>query len=444
MRTFNIFQFLTFVFFLSLSSCSNDLKDVMYVSAYEKVLYLNSYGEKNIDLYKVSETTEISISVIKTGNNPQATATAEVRILTQSELDYFNSQSGTNYAIMPTSTYQLENAVLNFESADRYFFSKLIFKTAAIEDFLNQTAGEEKEYVIPLGLFSEKDSVNAERDLCIYKPSVKTPSLIFEAESPLSFKMPKQGGVIELPLSLVISENVWDFEVEFEIDKESLTNPEELMPEDAYTLSGEGSVSFTKGSLSDTLKINVHKLNTTYGVIPIKIKGISMDGITLDTRTMLINIELSYPLTIGELYTNALEPSEGKLENILDGDINTFFHSAWSVAIAEKHYVQLNLKESLTALAFTYTNRSANGNAALNDFDVSISTDGVNFELVKNYTKDKDNLPMGGAGVFKSELLTFGKPVKHIRITCNASGTDDNKFFVWSEFGIYDYETSSK
>ena len=43
------------------------------------------------------------------------------------------------------------------------------------------------------------------------------------------------------------------------------------------------------------------------------------------------------------LGTNAQEPSEGPIANLIDGNTATFFHTAWSVAIPGPHWRQIRL-----------------------------------------------------------------------------------------------------
>jgi len=89
------------------------------------------------------------------------------------------------------------------------------------------------------------------------------------------------------------------------------------------------------------------------------------------------------------LSSNAIEPSEGSLANLLDGDIGTYFHSAWSVSIADKHYVQVKLPVSTKTFRFTYTNRSNNGNAALAWFNLYTGTNENNLQLYKRFAWDE-------------------------------------------------------
>lgn len=63
---------------------------------------------------------------------------------------------------------------------------------------------------------------------------------------------------------------------------------------------------------------------------------------------------------VSQLSSNAPEPSEGPIENLVDGDLTTFFHSAWSVAAPEGvvyHNLVADLGEAVSAVTLKYAGR---------------------------------------------------------------------------------------
>lgn len=65
---------------------------------------------------------------------------------------------------------------------------------------------------------------------------------------------------------------------------------------------------------------------------------------------------------IDQLYTNALEPSEGSLEALTDGDTGNFFHTIWSTDKPEYAYVDIDLGREVDRLEIHSWNRAtANG-----------------------------------------------------------------------------------
>lgn len=65
---------------------------------------------------------------------------------------------------------------------------------------------------------------------------------------------------------------------------------------------------------------------------------------------------------------------------------------------------QVNLKEEITgSYKFYYAPRN-NGSNKPTDFDLMGSTDGTNWFLIRNFTKDADGLPVTSTGTFTSEI----------------------------------------
>ena len=141
-------------------------------------------------------------------------------------------------------------------------------------------------------------------------------------------------------------------------------------------------------------------------------------------------------LTAADLSTNAQEPTEGPIANLLDGNTGTFFHTAWSVNIPAPHWMQVNLKEEITgSYKFYYAPRN-NGNSKPTDFDLMGSTDGTNWFLIRNFTKDADGLPVTSTGTFTYEIYDAPQPFSQIRMVVNATNTS-SIFWTMSEFKFY-------
>lgn len=92
-----------------------------------------------------------------------------------------------------------------------------------------------------------------------------------------------------------------------------------------------------------------------------------------------VKVELSSDM----LQTNAQETQEGPIVNLLDGDTGTYFHSAWSRAIGEQHYFQVNLAEPIQGFKFDIATRhNGNGDGDVKRMKVEASNDGVTWEEV--------------------------------------------------------------
>ncbi|MBR1644928.1 MAG: discoidin domain-containing protein [Bacteroidales bacterium] len=83
---------------------------------------------------------------------------------------------------------------------------------------------------------------------------------------------------------------------------------------------------------------------------------------------------------VSQLSTNAQEPSEGPIEFLVDGDLTTFFHSAWSVATPEGvvyHNLVADLGEAVNAVTLKYAGRyNVTSNGRPKTMHVYASNDG--------------------------------------------------------------------
>ncbi len=141
-------------------------------------------------------------------------------------------------------------------------------------------------------------------------------------------------------------------------------------------------------------------------------------------------------LTAADLSTNAQEPSEGPIANLLDGNTATFFHTAWSVGIPGPHWMQVNLKQDITdSYRFYYAPR---GNAANKptDFDLMGSTDGTEWFLIKNFTEEADGLPVTATDPYNSPILEVERPFNQIRFVVNKTNRGST-FWTMSEFRFF-------
>ena len=240
--------------------------------------------------------------------------------------------------------------------------------------------------------------------------------------------MPQSVGTISLSLGLQV-ENQWSFTCKVAIDEATTTLQGATLASDI--------ISFEPGNTS-SVQVNIPKFTQTSGNVGIKILEINgKDGFEFnpDPFILVASVE-KYNLTTDMLSSNATEPSEGSLANLLDGDVGTYFHSAWSVSVADKHYVQVKLPVSTKTFRFTYTNRSNNGNAALAWFNLYTGATENNLQLYKRFAWDVDNLPSGAAGVYVSPDITIDNAASTLRFECEQNWTGGS-FFVWSEFSLF-------
>lgn len=155
------------------------------------------------------------------------------------------------------------------------------------------------------------------------------------------------------------------------------------------------------------------------------------------------------PIALAEknLSTNAQEPSEGPIKNLLDGDVSTYFHTAWSVTKPTPHYLQVDLDEPITkgGFKFKYITRST-GSGCPQIIVISVSKDGINFVDVTTLTADGDDLPVGRSVEFTSKAINLFELLpeedyfdpKHIRLSVTKTNSGEMSWFCLSEFYFWE------
>lgn len=417
------------------TACEDVDRNEIYQEQFRKILYLKTSGVIDMTLYKTGESVDYSLSIIKAGAFPELTADVKLEAMTEEELQEYCAPRGLDMKRLPENCYDLSASDIHFNSGEGYKIVNMSLHTTEIDKMSESSS----DYVVPIMLKSANDSINSNMNVLIIRPTVVVPSVSFTQKGSITQYCPTGETTVEIPLQLQI-ENKWDFTCQVEIDP---TVADYEILEKGYTLENEGVVTFSKGSSTATLKVNINRkeagleaVNMNIPVLPLRLKSISNPSFDVDKTPLLLGVSSKYPLTASMLATNAQEPSEGPLANILDGSISTFFHSAWSITVSGEHYVQVNLPETINSFMFSYTNRSSNGNAALASFNVSVSLNGSDFTSIKDFVWDTDNLPGNAAGVYNSPELKSPSPIKSIRFTCKGNWTG-GPYFVWSEFSLY-------
>ncbi|MBR4644157.1 MAG: discoidin domain-containing protein [Bacteroidaceae bacterium] len=142
-----------------------------------------------------------------------------------------------------------------------------------------------------------------------------------------------------------------------------------------------------------------------------------------------------------KFYSNAKEPYEGSYEALLDGDYTTFFHSAWSIDVADAHYLQVELSKATQKFEFYYKKRLQNNNNRPTVIVISASNDGETFAHVKTIDS---GLPTDAAIInYFSDKIDLGAAYKYVRFTVmdtnnhQKRANNDYVFFTFSEFYLF-------
>jgi len=137
-----------------------------------------------------------------------------------------------------------------------------------------------------------------------------------------------------------------------------------------------------------------------------------------------------------QLSTNNQEPSEGPVENLVDGNNNSFFHTRWhSPQIPMPQYFQIDLDEPIDDFQFWLRNRSGSQEAP-KIVEIQISTDGENWQTIETISS---GLPSGGGGEYTSQIFRTGHSFSHFRYNCLQTFNDRN-YFNLAEFQLFDVD----
>lgn len=128
------------------------------------------------------------------------------------------------------------------------------------------------------------------------------------------------------------------------------------------------------------------------------------------------------------IYCNDPEPYEGPISNLIDDNVNTYFHSRWSGSSESVHWLQVNLDEPVSKFEFSYHTRNA-----LSDFPTAIevqgSNDGATFSTIKTFS---DGLPQQGNTAWQSSAIVAQEAYKYLRFVITAPRV----YFHMAEFTL--------
>lgn len=428
------------------AGCENNKEE--FLDEYSVRTYFKNSGVEPLVLYKTGENTQYTAVINKAGSDLQATASVTVGVMNEVELSLYNETNGTDFTLLPDHCYQLDaEKILNFTSSDTYKHFGVTFKTGEVEQL--QSTNPTFSYVVPLYITSSEEIINSEKDKVMIQPSVVVPSIYFVNSGLLEKSHSGSSEIVafECPISLPLK-NQWTFDVEIAVDENLLNDYNvankthyQLLPVAAYQM--DPIIPFVPLVSEKPVMVNIDFSKLDYGIymLPLKLSATTNPNFIIDesSNTCLLAVTYRLPkvnLQVNMLSSNALEPKEGSLAALLDGNISTYFHSEYSqttVPESEMHYLQVSLAESIQKMQFTFTTRKENGNAAPAGIYVEISDDGANFERIAYI---KEDLPKTAATQYYSQVITSPTEFKYIRIL-NEKANNGKKYFVFSEFGLF-------
>lgn len=187
---------------------------------------------------------------------------------------------------------------------------------------------------------------------------------------------------------------------------------------------------------------NEHNITIAYPNIRILKSILTQPAIDIPDQEELQKVAL----TADMLSTNAPSNYGEDPDNMLDGDVYTYFHSTWGNGIYEKlpadvcPYLDVQLPEAMHTLKFSYTNRQTEGRQTTG-LNLYASNDGQTWQLVRSFDADTDNLPSGSLETYTSPTISLDNPCSYLRFEQTQCAYSKN-YLCWSEFAIYSVKSN--
>lgn len=147
-------------------------------------------------------------------------------------------------------------------------------------------------------------------------------------------------------------------------------------------------------------------------------------------------------LTASMLSTNKPPRAHEGLDNLLDGDQSTIFHSTWgdpNYDASVYPYIQFDLSESVEMIQLYYMTRPSNGYNPLG-FEIHVSDDGEVWNNVRTFTADADGLPVQQPnGTYTTPTIDLKGSYSKIRFVQTGCEYSKNHL-VLAELRLYEVE----
>lgn len=379
--------------------------DSLVPEQYHKILYIKDSGKKLVTLYDTGEDYKYSFSVTKMGSDPSLTANAEVRVLTQEELDIkYSAPEAINYKLIGKDCYTIEGSQLDFSSTDRYKSVNVLLDPENIKTSI--AANPDAVWVLPLLVTSENDSINDQKnELFLQITGVITPSFGF-GSSAVTVKEYSYGAAISEKIALGLdTDNSWDIDCKFEVDdayRVSYNTKNQTvfrtLPEGTYTLPEEMTLPSGKTTTELGVTIKADQLQPGDYMLPIRIQSVSLFEISSGRDVYPLTVRILGPQLVRTdwgIEANTQESGgEGAGNGIpvcaIDGNPGTYWHSSWqSGNHALPHELVIDTKKTVTFTQFGMMQRQDNSYTDTGAGNFYVSDDKEEWKKVGEFKMQK-------------------------------------------------------
>ncbi|MDR2692127.1 MAG: DUF1735 domain-containing protein, partial [Dysgonamonadaceae bacterium] len=386
-----------------LGACNESEYDLenLVPEEYHKILYVNNSGKQEVTLFDIEDDYTCTLSVVKSGSEPDQTATASIRILTQQEVDdKYSAPENVNYKIISENSYSLEATQVNFSVEDRYKTVVISLKPQQVKASLE--TDPEASWILPLLVVSETDSINAEKnEMFLQIKDVVMPTIGFVdvAVNLTDYNYGVVSTITEnIPITLDI-DNKWDLEWDIEVDNDYIAtynaaNNSQFkpLPEGTYTLPETMNLGSGVTTTQLTATIAGNELDLGNYMLPVRIKNPSLFAVSSTNGVYPLAIRiLAQEIDRTEWAAEAsTTDSDGNVAaNLLDGNVDTQWQSAWSgggASVALPHVLTFDTKGEYTFTHFALCQRNVGTDwMDTRSGEFYVSSDGETWEKVGTF-----------------------------------------------------------
>lgn len=378
----------------TLLSCEDGLKDHLT----ENKVYLVSSGLQEFEIYKTGEAASYRLAVYKSGVGGGA-CTASVSVCSAEELADWNEQNETGYRMLDETCYAISSSTVEFAAGQKEVNGvvEITFRPEAIE------ALGEGGYVLPVKLSGATVGINPDKAIAVLRPTVIEP-LVYFASSGASLEFGLGDADVVQKLTVAFNATNKDniechlavYEAYLESYNKAHGTAFQLLPETSYTLPE--TVTIAQGSNEATAKLALAVSGLPLGsyLLPVRLACGQFD-VRKGDDLYILEIVVTNPVLDPKKWTltaNTDEPAEsapnGRVEAIVDGDINTFWHSQWSGGWQDwPHVIIIDMNERCEVLSIDYYGRQSGGDANAKDMEFFISEDGNDWASIGKFEAKK-------------------------------------------------------
>ena len=331
--------------------------------------------------------------------------------------------------MMPADCYSMASTQVAFDAARRDVSRTLdvVFDPEKID------ALADGEYVLPLTLTEASVEINADKSTALLLPTVIEPLVYFsEGGCDLNCGF----GAADITQDITVgfnAENRQDIACTFTVDPDMVdaynaANGRScvLLPAEYYTLPESAVIPEGSNEVSIEVPVSVSTLPMGDYVLPIRLSSETFNVREGDDVYYLaLSVTLPVLDTTGWTITaNTEEPAEtppnGLPSSIIDGDINTFWHSQWSGGWQDwPHIIDIDMQQMCEVIAIDYYGRQDGSNPNTKDMEFLLSTDQLTWTSIGKFEASQDR----GLQAFDTEDAV-GRYLQ-IRITSSWDGSNN-------------------